>query len=83
MSLIKNWDSAPLHPLLQNSGENTAVIANGNLSIDEGKILRTHLAVLRLVHTSTGMLRQIQACRNYSYGRTTLTFLLRIPYIGR
>ena len=55
------------------------VIAIGNPMIDEGKILWTHLAVLRLVRTSTGVLRLIRAYRNYSYGRTTTvaTWVLR------
>ena len=69
------------------------------MKIDEGKILRTHLAVL-LVHTQwygraktdTGVptatgVAWIQLPVNYNYGygdthgHTTLTFLLRIPYI--
>ena len=49
------------------------VIINGNLTIDEGKILRTRLAVLHLVHTSAGMPRLIRAYRNYGYGRTSAT----------
>ena len=46
------------------------VIANGNLMIHEGQILRTHSAVLRLVRTSMCVLRLIRAYRNYGYGRT-------------
>ena len=61
------------------------VIVNGNLMIDEGKILWTHLAVLRLVrmcvHTSTGVLRLIRAYLGYGYGRTTLTFFFTVYYI--
>ena len=49
------------------------VIEYGNLTIDEGRILRTHLAILPLVRTSTGVLRLIRAYRNYSYRRTSAT----------
>ena len=49
------------------------VIVNGNLMIDEGKILRTRLAVLRLVRTSTSVLRLIRAYRNYGYECTSAT----------
>ena len=46
------------------------VIANGNLTIHEEKILQTHLGVLHLVRTSTGMLRLIWVYLNYGYGRS-------------
>ena len=49
------------------------VIANGNLTIDENKILQTRLAVLRLVRTSTGVLRLIWAYLGYGYRRTSTT----------
>ena len=54
------------------------VIANGNLTINEGKILQTRLAVLHLVRTSTDVLTdtdvpqlRLRAYLGYSYGRTT------------
>ena len=49
------------------------VIANGNLTIHKGKILRTHSAILCLVRASTCVLRLIRAYRNYGYGRTSAT----------
>ena len=46
------------------------VIVNGNLTIDEGKIVWTRLPVLRLVRTSTGV---IWVYLGYGYGRTYTT----------